>query len=252
MAKKLSKADLHMHTTFSDGNATVDEVLDYVARRTDLRVIAITDHNTIEGALEAQKIAREKKYNFEVIVGEEVSTNRGHVLGLFLKQRIPPHLSVRKTVKLIKAQGGLAVPSHPFYFTAINAASKHEIMNGIGLKYITKNLKYIDAIETVDGTPTLADENFMAHFWNTTFLHLPETGGSDSHILDAIGMGYTLFEGKTARDLRRDILRGQTKSVGKRWKLLGLLKYGFYFFPEAIRLGIYTLIHGKREIPSQK
>ena len=54
-----SKADLHVHTTHSDGHASVKEVLEYAARHTDLGILAITDHDTIEGALEAESLAGE-------------------------------------------------------------------------------------------------------------------------------------------------------------------------------------------------
>ena len=70
MSTVWSKADLHVHSTHSDGHASVGEVLEYAARKTDLRVVAITDHDTIEGALQAQALAGE--YGLEVVVGEEV------------------------------------------------------------------------------------------------------------------------------------------------------------------------------------
>ena len=81
---KLGKADLHIHTNYSDGKPSVEEILEYVQNKTDLDVIAITDHDTIEGAVLAKKIASEKKYRFEVIIGEEVSAQEGHIVGLFL------------------------------------------------------------------------------------------------------------------------------------------------------------------------
>ena len=68
----ICKADLHIHTTHSDGAATVAELLGHVARDTDLHAIAITDHDTITGAQQAAKLARQ--FGIEVIVGEEVST----------------------------------------------------------------------------------------------------------------------------------------------------------------------------------
>lgn len=248
MTKILSKADLHMHTTFSDGQAKVEDVINYVVNKTDLRIIAITDHNCITGALIAQDIVKEKKLPIEIIVGEEVSTRSGHVIGLFLKKEIPANLSVRETIKRIKKQNGLVIIPHPFYFTVINTSIKHEVMNGIGLREIMKNYKYIDAIETVDGTPTLADENLTAHIWNSTLIHKAETGSSDAHILNAIGMGYTIFEGTTGADLRHAIKTAQTRAVARRWGFLGLAKYAFFFFPKAIRFGIYTLIHGKNKV----
>jgi len=67
-------ADVHMHTNYSDGTGSVEEVLAFAQERTSLDVIAITDHDTIEGALRARDLAAERDYRFEVIVGEEIST----------------------------------------------------------------------------------------------------------------------------------------------------------------------------------
>jgi len=240
MNDKLSKADLHMHTNFSDGKPTPEEIIDYVVNKTDLNIIAITDHDTIEGAKLAQRIVKEKKLDLKIIIGEEISAKEGHIVGLFLKKVVPKGLSAKETIKRVKEQKGLVVIPHPFYYTPINTV-KMAVMNGIGLNNILKNLKNIDAIETVDNTPTLADENFVAHFWNSILLHKPETGSSDAHIKEAIGMGFTLFEGETKTDLRKAILNGQTKAIAKRWHLMGLLKYGYFFFPKAIRLGFYKL-----------
>ena len=68
MIDQISKADLHIHTSASDGTATVPELLEYVARTTDLRVIAITDHDSIAGAKEAARLARQ--VGIDVIVGK--------------------------------------------------------------------------------------------------------------------------------------------------------------------------------------
>ena len=81
-----SKADLHIHSNHSDGLASIPEIMEYVQHRTDLSVIAITDHNTIEGALFAQSLA--ELYDFEVVVGTEVSSSEGHILGLFLEEDV--------------------------------------------------------------------------------------------------------------------------------------------------------------------
>ena len=82
----LGKADLHIHSNCSDGKPSIEEILEYVEHKTDLDVIAITDHDTIDGALLAQELMKRKKYRFEVIIGEEISTKRGHIIGLFLKK----------------------------------------------------------------------------------------------------------------------------------------------------------------------
>jgi hypothetical protein len=77
--------------------------------RTGLNCIAITDHNTIDGALEVQRIAP-----FKVIVGEEVKSSAGDIIGLFLKEAIPRNLTPLETVQAIKAQGALVMMPHPF------------------------------------------------------------------------------------------------------------------------------------------
>src|SRR4030081_225920 len=112
----LGRADLHMHTNFSDGWPSPSELVDHASWHTDLNVIAVTDHDTIEGALRAaERAARRSK--LEVIVGEEVSTRGGHVLALFLQSRLRPGMSAAATVHAIHEQGGLAIAPHPFWRT---------------------------------------------------------------------------------------------------------------------------------------
>ena len=106
------RADLHIHTCHSDGTASVRETLEYASMHTGLDVIAITDHDTIDGAIEAAALA--KLYRVEVVVGEEITSREGHVLGLFLTSRVPPRLSALETVAAVHAQGGLAIAAHPF------------------------------------------------------------------------------------------------------------------------------------------
>ncbi|MFB3092520.1 MAG: PHP domain-containing protein, partial [Dehalococcoidia bacterium] len=98
------RADLHIHTNYSpDSGATPKSIVDQCLR-TGLNCIAITDHNTIDGALEVQRIAP-----FKVIVGEEVKSSAGDIIGLFLKEAIPRNLTPLETVQAIKAQGALVM-----------------------------------------------------------------------------------------------------------------------------------------------
>ena len=241
--KTLGKADLHIHSIHSDGNASTQEILDYVEHRTDLDVIAITDHDTIDGALEAKKLMKGKKYRFDFIIGEEITSIEGHIIGLFLKEVIPPGLSVQDTLARIRSQGGIAIAAHPFYHSRMHH-SRYATMDGIGATNLLRNNSFIDAIEIVNGTPTLSDENLFASILNKTILFNAEVGNSDAHILEAIGMGYTLFEGKTAKDYRKAVLEHQTRAMYKRWSFLGLIKYLFFYVPLGLRLLIHTLTHG--------
>src|SRR5579864_1820294 len=110
---KLGRADLHMHSTYSDGFATIEQILHHVQHQMHLDVIAITDHDVIEGSLRARDLWARGRYRFDFVVGEEVSTKEGHMLALFIEKRIPPHLSIERSIDLVHEQGGLAIVAHP-------------------------------------------------------------------------------------------------------------------------------------------
>ena len=245
MPTKLGKADCHIHSLYSDGDEKIADILEYVQNRTDLDVIAISDHDTIEGALLAKKLMAEKEYRFQLIIGEEITTQEGHIVGLFLKEAIPANLTVQETLARIRVQKGLAIAAHPFYHSRMKH-SRYATMDGIGATTLLRNNAFIDAIEIVNATPTLADENLRASILNKTLLFNAEVGNSDAHILEAIGMGYTLFEGKTAKEYRRAILQHQTRALYKKWSYLGLFKYAYFYFPLGLRLLVHTILHGEK------
>ncbi|HEM62447.1 MAG TPA: PHP domain-containing protein, partial [Chloroflexi bacterium] len=103
------KVDLHVHTCFSiDGHMSPRDIVK-AARQRGLNALAITDHNTIDGALVVRSLAP-----FLVIIGEEISTAEGELMALFLETTIPKGLSARKTATLARGQGGLVGVPHPF------------------------------------------------------------------------------------------------------------------------------------------
>ena len=108
----MGKADLHIHTVYSwDGTCAVEAVLKQAAHVAHLDVIAITDHDEICGALEAEELAF--RYGIEVIPGSEISTADGHLLALFIREKIPAGLSLVETVLRVHEKGGLCVVPHP-------------------------------------------------------------------------------------------------------------------------------------------
>ena len=113
MTDRLGRADLHIHTVASDGTSTVVEILEYAERRTDLDVIGIADHERIDAAVAGRDIARAQGLRIEVVVGEEITTLGGHLLALFLEERVRPLRSLRRTILEVHEQGGLAIPAHP-------------------------------------------------------------------------------------------------------------------------------------------
>ncbi len=205
-----SKADIHMHTTFSDGTATVREVLEYVVERTDLKVIAITDHDTIEGALEARRLA--PQYGIEVIVGAEISTLEGHMLALFIEEPLPRKRPAAESIAAVHEQGGLCIAAHPYgiLVPSMGRAGLRERYSGAQREWP------LDGVESFNASLWLTSNNDTAAAVGAE-LGLTLCGGSDSHHLATIGMGYTLFPGQTAEDLRRAIITGQTLVEGSYW-----------------------------------
>jgi len=222
-----------------------------VENYTDLDVIAITDHDTIDSALEAKNLMRTKNYRFQLMIGEEITAKEGHIIGLFLKKTISGGLSAKETVKLVHEQGGITIASHPFERTSWNNATR-PMMNGVGLKTLVEISDQFDGIEIVNATPTLSDENIRASLVNKTLIFQAEMGASDAHILEAIGKGYTLFEGKTAKDFRLAVRRHQTRAMYAHWTILALIKYFFFFVPLGFRIIWNTILHGRRPHPEDE
>jgi len=205
-----SKADLHVHTTHSDGHASVEEVLRHAARNTDLRVISITDHDTIEGALQARSLA--DGYGIEVVVGEEVTTADGELLALFIEQRLSPGLPAAETIAAVHAQGGICVAAHPYCWLAPSMGHR-----GLRERYSWSDSGWrLDAIEAFNAGLLLPRSNRWAAE-TAAALGLPAVGGSDSHHPKTIGYGHTLFPGRGAADLRAAMELGRTVASGHRW-----------------------------------
>jgi predicted metal-dependent phosphoesterase TrpH len=222
-----SKADIHIHTTYSaDGTARVEQVLDYFATQTDIRVLAITDHDEIRGALKARRLAHD--YGLDVIVGEEVSTQEGHLLALFIEHFVPPHRPAAETIAAIHAQGGLCIAAHP-YGWLVPSLGWHGLRercqgNTTGNGNRTGGDWMLDGIEGFNASLWYAGNNASATAAGED-LNLAICGGSDSHQLSTLGLGYTLFPGSTANDLRRALLMRQTTAYGAAWGSHRTLEY---------------------------
>jgi predicted metal-dependent phosphoesterase TrpH len=200
---------MHVHTTASDGTASPAEVLDWAAEHTDLSVIAICDHNTNEGALEAAALARENPCGVEVVVGQEVESTDGHILGLWTPEMIAPGMDAARTVAAIHAQGGLAVAAHPY---APLWWDKHGLCRGTTETY---DCTEYDAVEVANSTPLLFFANFHARaYWRANMLRLAAVGGSDAHMLSVIGTSRTIFPGSTAEELRVAIVARTSRGSG--------------------------------------
>lgn len=206
----LSKADIHIHTTFSDGLDEPEAVVNYVLTQTDLSVIAITDHNTIDGACVAYDHWQKHRHDFrqlEIIKGVEISSAEGHILGLFLEEDIAMNMSAAATVDAIHAQGGLAIAAHPFTHL-LPFTDFHGIGRRIGQLPL-------DGVEARSSVPTELYANWLTSWYNRRHRQHATLGSSDAHYLTMVGKTYTQFPGKTALDFRRAVEQRQVKACGR-------------------------------------
>ena len=175
-SKQTVDVDLHMHTNHSHDCATDPEALIDHAISIGLGAIAITDHNEIDGAFEAQRIVREKDKPLVVIAAEEVKTAEGEVIGLFLTEKIERGMPIDETIAEIQRQGGLVLMPHPFdrLHTIPSAATLHRLLDEIDIFEVYNSRLMFD---------TFNDDALRF----ATKYNLVQSAGSDSHVLQGLG-----------------------------------------------------------------
>lgn len=157
---------MHVHSRHSEDSLTpLQHIADW-ARRRRLSAVAITDHNTIAGAL-----ALARSTTLQVIVGEEIMTRQGEIIGLFLQEPIPPDLEPFETVRLIHDQGGLVYIPHPFDSVRKSSLRERALLDIIG---------ETDAIETLNARVTHLQDNRQAEALASRY-NLLRGAGSDAH-----------------------------------------------------------------------
>ena len=195
------KIDMHVHTKYSlDGKGDPRDFVE-MAKRKGLSGIAITDHNEIDGALEAKEYSKDMN-DFLVIVGEEISTTCGHILAYNIKERIERGGEPEEVVKTIKAQGGFAVAAHPGRFPS-------------GISYGKVRTLDVAGIETLNGA-TVSHKNRGAKKLARK-LNLGMIAGSDAHMPKAVGSAYTVFEGSSLNmyDIHQHIKQKRSLPAGR-------------------------------------
>jgi len=190
------KIDFHVHTCYSKDSSITLEQLVCFAKKRGLDGVAVTDHNTVEGAL---KLKKTKK--ILVIPGIEVSTLQGHLLGINVTTPIPAKLTMQQSIQKIHEAGGVAIAAHPTAFYKSPA---------------TRKVKSYDAIEVMNASSvpfsvlTYCSRKFAEK------LNLPQTGGSDSHYAPEIGAAYTVVDSDPDIDeIVKAIIHGSTFPAGK-------------------------------------
>jgi hypothetical protein len=212
-------ADLHIHTIHSfDGSASVRAVLEQ-ARQVGLDMVAITDHDEIDGALEALDLAAE--VGIDVIPGIEISTAEGDLLALFITKKVERGLSLVETVLKVGELGGICIAPHPM--------DDGFRMHSLGSDSVMKALRDPDmtrvliALETYNASILRKDNNEYARIL-AEHLSMTQTGSSDAHFLKAIGLGATEFPGHTRKDLLAALKNGSTTvQKGEEWNAVRIL-----------------------------
>jgi len=189
------KIDLHIHSEYSfDSIMSIKKILKVASKRLD--GIAITDHNTLEGAIEATKLNQNP--GFIVVQGNEINTEFGDLLGLFLTEEIKSREAF-EVIDEIHEQGGIVVLAHPYKRRG---------------EYPLELMKRIDAIEGFNAR--IGNKNLLHRAWKLSReYHLPLIAGSDAHFPFEIGRGITIFEDlKSVEDVKKAILKGKTRIAG--------------------------------------
>ncbi|MGZ4849593.1 MAG: PHP domain-containing protein [Halobacteriota archaeon] len=188
--------DLHVHSNFSPDSAVKPKTALKISRKKGLNGIAVTDHDTIQGGLEASRINTDK--HFLVIVGSELETDRGDVIGLFLTQEIESR-KADQVLTEIHEQGGLAVWAHPYRE---------------GKKQLPSTL--IERVDIIEGynAKTEAARNVHARTLAAQYKK-PIVGVSDAHTADDIGGIVTAFEGST-HNIKQALIAGKKCIMGPR------------------------------------
>jgi hypothetical protein len=169
------KIDLHVHTWYSYDSLINLKELVFYAKKRGLDGVAITDHDTIEGVIKMTK-----QTDFLIIPGIEVSSSKGHILGLNVQTPIPPNLSVEETVEEIHEAGGLAVACHPKAF----------FKGSLG-KYVNSQF---DAVEVINSAALPFNRSIQYSRKLASVLGIPQIAGSDAHYAPEIGYAYTLID----------------------------------------------------------
>ncbi len=217
----MGTADLHIHTRYGDGMATVPELLAYVEHHTNLDVIAVTEHDTLRAGEEARDLHARGAFRFAVICGEEITTLDGHLLALDIDAPPPSFRRIEETLAAIHRQGGIAIAPHPLSFLTRSITRK-------GFERVlacADDAVRFDAIEEYNLSPAGRVTSARARALNRDRLHLAAVGASDAHFLQSVGSAYTTFAGNSADELRAAIAAKTTAAAPGRAPRLSELGY---------------------------
>jgi len=212
-------ADLHIHPSGGGADAGLPMAIYAAIQASGLQVAVLTDHDRIAVARELVARSRGEGLATELVVGEEISTRDGHLLGIGLSSRVPYGLTLADSVASVHDQGGLAVVAHPLLPTSISAPGRL-------------------LIELAEGAPDRRPDGLEA--MHPTAMWLPGwrrrvellaarcgyavVGGSDAHGARSVGRVRTTFPGTTEADLVAAIRGRETRTEGRAHSLRDIFR----------------------------
>ena len=204
------KADLHVHSCFSeDGHSTPQEILEK-AKELGFGCIAVTDHNSFAAFEELKDFT-----DVIFVPGEEVGSADGHIIALGIDREIPKHLSIPETIDLIHEAGGIAIAAHPYRW-----------WTGLGERNTLRYADRFDGIEALNARSTKRHNRLSLKLATENGRCM--TAGSDSHRPHSIGGGYIEIpdDCRTWQDVIEAIREGKAEPFSTNRKLIASLRYG--------------------------
>ena len=210
------KMDSHIHSEYSPDSKSKLKDIFKVAKSRNIDIIAISDHNTVDGSKEARRLT--KKDDLLVIPSIEISSIEGHILGFGCEEKIDRDLPAAETIDLIHDQSALAIIPHPYCF----------YRHGLLCKADYKDLK-IDAIETKNARFIVGYCNNKAKNLSKNE-NLPSLGASDAHYFKFVGDCYSKIDcEKDIDSVLKSIKKGKLEAFGKGTSNVKLSKYLFEY-----------------------
>jgi predicted metal-dependent phosphoesterase TrpH len=212
-------ADLHVHPSGNAVSAGTARAVYAALRASGLQVAVLTDHNRVDVAGELVARSRDERIPIELVVGEEITTTEGHLLGVGLTARVPAGLSLADAVTAVHDQGGIAVVAHPLLPGTMAASAR-----------LLVELAEGDPRSRPDALEAMHPMAAWVPGWRRRVERLAQrcryaiVGGSDAHVARSVGRGRTGFHGDTKADLMAAIRGRETWAEGRPYPLRDIFR----------------------------
>jgi len=192
------RAELHVHSDFSDGKSSVEEIIQEALRK-KIDLLSITDHDTVNGSLSAIEFVIEEKIPIFVIPGVEISTSSGHLLAYGIEKEVEAGLSMRESCEAVRSLGGIPVLAHPFDLL------RKGTLRG-------KDFSYVDCVEIFNAKSYF---NFLAKRYAERY-GKKGIGGSDAHSANQVGLVINYLEFPKKEAILNAFFDGRRQKIRER------------------------------------